>query len=278
VVAGLFGCPAGTTCDTTTGDVNYGACVATCTGSYDAGADGGSSGGCNAEFPECVGGSCTECKPDMAGDPFCPKDTPDCNHQGYCGCVTSSDCPQTPTPTHCDPAGGVYGFGICASTCSNGAQCNGELCVFDGGIDEGASDAGSCVACFGTMGCTAPQVCASATFTCVDQQDAGALDGGNDDGGEGGGATTTDGGSGIHDSGATSEPDATMHDGGESESSGPYPPGKVEGGGCSLFAVGAGGLSDSPVSPAFFGFAGLAGLFFLRRSRRRSSERRNERR
>jgi MYXO-CTERM domain-containing protein len=271
ILLGLFGCPAGSTCDSDTASANYGACVLGCSTNYDA----GSGTSCSADVPECVHGSCMQCSPGMGNEPFCPKNAPDCNGQGFCGCMTSADCP---TGTHCDPGGGSLGFGICSSTCNTKQMCNnGQVCVFDGGIDENGPDGGSCVECFGASGCTAPQVCDSTTFICVDQLDAGPLDSGAFDAGDAGDAgrtTTLD--AGISDAGGTSTRDATVSDSGEGETD-TFPPGKVEGGGCSVLALGAGG-SDSPVPPALLGFAGLAGLFFLRRSQRRSSPGRTERR
>ena len=265
---GAAPCPSNTTC--VTSGMMAGACVTTCSASY---VDGGPDGGCTAELSTCVDKVCMQCHPDMGGDPACPPATPDCNGQGYCGCVTSTDCPAS---THCEPSGGVYGFGACVGSCTTKSDCTNEYCVVDGGLDEGSSDAGYCVPCFGDAGCAAPQVCASQTFTCVDHDDAGSGDGGASGDAGDGGVAMADGGTVLHDAGAARDATVSGDDGGGSAAGDVYPPGKVEGGGCSLLTVGAAGSADSPLSPVGFGLAGLAGLFFLRRSQRRTSRRRTE--
>ena len=263
-------CPtAGETC-------SQGSCITGCSSSY----DGGSvDGGCPEALPYCPVGSsmpsCTQCEANTAKDPFCPTDAPRCNGQSICGCQ-AGDCT---APATCQVGGGVYGTGVCVVTCSNGAGCASQHCAFDGGVDDDASADGRCVACFTTSDCTDGQVCNVSANTCVTV----ALDAGPpitvDAGTDGGTLPTVD--AGIADAGRTTgEQDATLFDGGSSGEgeTDTYPPGKVEGGGCSVLALGAGGGSDSPVPRALLGFAGLAGLFFLRRSQRRSSKGRTERR
>jgi MYXO-CTERM domain-containing protein len=272
-LGGVLGnnCPTpGQTC------LGSGSCVTGCTANYDAGVDGG----CPAALPYCNAASprtCAQCAAGTPHDPFCPLTAPSCNASSVCGCTADIDCNATPG-AKCDTTGGVYGAGVCVITCSDNTGCttgNAHQCAIDGGADVDGSPDGRCVECLATADCDAGQVCNTSANTCftLPVVDAGPPDGGADAG---------DGGATLHDAGTadggTSTRDATVSDGGEEETTETYPPGKIEGGGCSLLTIGAGGGSDSPVPPALLGFAGLAGLFFLRRSQRRSSKGRDERR
>lgn len=276
-VLGLNNCPmAGQTC------LASGSCVTGCSSNY---GDGGVDGGCPEALPYCNSAAprtCAQCAAGTPHDPFCPSTAPSCNTNAVCGCTVDGDCSGTPGAT-CDTTGGVYGAGVCVVTCSDNSGCmmgDAHHCAVHGGADTDGSADGQCVQCLASGDCDAGQVCNTSADTCftVPVLDAGAPDSGAvaGDGGPGSDGGTTDHDAGIAD-GGTSTRDATVSDSGEGETTDTFPPGKIEGGGCSVLTVGGGG-SDSPAPPALFGFAGLAGLFFLRRSQRRSSKGHSERR
>jgi hypothetical protein len=260
-------CSSANTCPTpgqicVTQGATAGSCVTPCAGDY---VDGGTST-CTAAQPACVAGACMQCTPNVGQDPHCKPDAPDCDTSGLCSCSSATTCP---SGDHCDTAGGAFGVGACVSTCSSSASCGTGACVFDGGLDDGTSDAGQCEQCFGTHGCDAPLVCNATTFTCVTPPDAGT------EPGDGGGPASGNDAGGLTDGGGSSR-DATVGGDGGDETDGGYiyRYGTTEGGGCSLLP----GASGTGRTPVIFGFAGLAGLLFLRRSQRRSDRKRNARR
>ncbi len=253
---GLLACPIGQICQAD------GSCSSTCQNSY---VDGGSTTGeCPAETPACFGGACYTCNPNHQADTFCALPTPDCNGSGVCGCGTDTNCGGD--GGYCDS---TYAPGACTNVCTaGGGGCHSPTPVC--GRVNGTK--GECVQCDATdsSACSHGQECDLTTNACV-TVDAGAsdVDAGADAGSAADSGAVTDGG--------TSSRDATVDDGGDESDAGSdiYRPGTAEGGGCSVLASGSGTGRGAPV---FFGFAGLAGLLFLRRTQRRSDRKRNARR